>query len=300
MGIAMPDVKSQRLEIDALRVLQSVQRQGGITRAAKALGLTQSAVSHKIKRLETSLDCQLLTRRSGGAMFTSAGEDLLGYAERILDLHDEALLSLVPTPLSGRIQLGLTEDTAMTDLSRVLGRFRRLHPDVAVRTKVRMSLTLRSMLERRELDAAIMQIFDHEVRPTDVVLFHEALHWVKSKEYALPAQGAIPFLSFDDACFYRHWAMDIGQDQDALLETVFECASAAGISNAVCANLGVALLSERHITPDMDVIEDRLPAPPSLSYVVRRSRRERNPALDGLVAQIEHGIGRSGGLALAV
>lgn len=233
-------------------------------------------------------------------MFTSAGEDLLGYAERILDLHDEALLSLVPTPLSGRIQLGLTEDTAMTDLSRVLGRFRRLHPDVAVRTKVRMSLTLRSMLERRELDAAIMQIFDHEVRPTDVVLFHEALHWVKSKEYTLPAQGAIPFLSFDDACFYRHWAMDIGQDQDALLETVFECASAAGIGNAVCANLGVALLSERHITPDMDVIEERLPAPPSLSYVVRRSRRERNPALDGLVAQIEHEIGRNGGLALAV
>lgn len=295
----MADVKSQRLEIDALRVLQSVQHHGGITRAAEALGLTQSAVSHKIKRLETSLDCQLLTRRAGGPMFTSTGKDLLSYAERILGLHDEALLSLVRTNLSGRIQLGLTEDTAMTDLSRVLGRFRRLHPDVAVRTKVRMSLTLRSLLETKELDAAIMQIFDHEVRPTDVVLFHEKLHWVKSQEFLLPDQGPIPFLSFDDACFFRQWAMDIGQDQDALLETVFECASAAGIANAVRASLGVALLSERHTTSDMEMVQDRFPVPPSLSYVVRRSRRERNPALDGLVAQIEHEIGRNGGLGLA-
>lgn len=228
-------------------------------------------------------------------MFTSSGEELLSYADRILELHDEAVLSLVRTNLSGRIQLGLTEDTAMTDLSRVLGRFRRLHPDVVVRTKVRMSLTLRSFLERKELDAAIMQVFDHEVRPTDVVLFHETLHWGKSPELTLPDQGAIPFLSFDEACFFRHWALDIGQDDGALLETV----CAAGIANAVRASLGVALLSERHITPDMDVIQDQFPTPPSLSYVVRRSHRERNPALDELVAQIEHEIGRNGGLSLA-
>lgn len=295
----MPNVKSQRLEIDALRMLQAIQHHGGITRASEVLGLTQSAVSHKIKRLETSLDCQLLTRRAGGPMLTSSGEELLTYAERILGLHDEAVLSLVRTTLSGRIMLGLTEDTAMTDLSQILGRFRRLHPDVAVRTKVRLSLTLRSLLKRKELDAAIMQIFDHEVRPTDVVLFHETLHWVKSPEVALPEQGAIPFISFDEACFYRQWALDIGQDGGALLETVFECSSAAGIANAVRAGLGLALLSERHITPDMEVIQGQFPTPPSLSYVVRRSRRERNPALDELVRQIEHEIGRKGGLSLA-
>ncbi|MCP6156760.1 LysR family transcriptional regulator, partial [Klebsiella pneumoniae] len=41
-----------RLEIDALRALRAIRQHGGITRAAQALGLTQSAVSHKIKRLE--------------------------------------------------------------------------------------------------------------------------------------------------------------------------------------------------------------------------------------------------------
>lgn len=293
----MPDLKSRRLEIDALRVLLAIRQHGGVTRAAEALGLTQSAVSHKVKRLETSLDCILLDRRAG-RMFTGAGADLLDYAERILGLHDEALMSLTRTDLSGRILLGLTEDTALTDLSRVLGRFRRLHPSVAVRTRVRMSLILRDLLERGELDVAIMQVFDHEVRPTDIVLLREPLHWVKAPELAL-ADGPVPFLSFDDDCFYRHWALDVGQDGGILLETVFECASAAGIAAAVEAGLGVALLNARHVTPAMQVVSEGLPVPPALTYVVRRSRRVRNPALDGLVAEIEAEIGRRGGLALA-
>lgn len=141
----MSDLSTRRLDIDALRALRAIQQHGGVTRAAEALGLTQSAVSHKVKRLETSLDCDLLNRRAGAPMFTSAGQDLLDYAARILGLHDEALLSLTKTDLAGRIQLGLTEDTTCTDLSRILGRFHRLHPQVAVRTKVRMSVVLRSM-----------------------------------------------------------------------------------------------------------------------------------------------------------
>ncbi|NKM59404.1 LysR family transcriptional regulator [Rhizobium anhuiense] len=295
----MTELNSRRLEIDALRVLWSVRRHGGVTRAAEALGLSQSAVSHKIKRLEVSLDCDLLSRKSGSAMFTAAGEDLLDYAERILGLHDEALLSLTKTPLAGRIALGLTEDTTCTDLARILGRFRRLHPDVAVRTKVRMSLVLRGMLERGELDAAIVQIFAHEVRPTDIVLFREQLYWVKHADLPLPPSGPIPFLSFDDECFYRQWALDIGQDGDTLLETVFECASAAGIVSAVTSALGVALLNGRHLRPEMNIITNRLPTPPALTYVVRRARKARNPALDTLVAEIENEVSRYGGLTLA-
>ncbi len=207
-------------------------------------------------------------------MFTAAGEDLLDYAERILGLHDEALLSLTKTPLAGRIALGLTEDTTC-------------------------SLVLRAMLERGELDAAIVQIFAHEVRPSDIVLFREQIHWVKHPDLVLPPGGPIPFLSFDDECFYRQWALDIGQDGDTLLETVFECASAAGIISAVTSALGVALLNGRHLRPEMEIITNRLPAPPALAYVARRARKARNPALDTLVAEIENEVSRYGGLTLA-
>ncbi|MEH6772731.1 MAG: LysR family transcriptional regulator [Cereibacter changlensis] len=294
----MSDLVARRLDIDALRALRAVRQHGGVTRAAEMLGLTQSAVSHKIKRLETSLDCELLNRRPGAPMFTAAGEELLEYGSRILGLHDEALMSLTKTDLTGRIMLGLTEDTTCSDLARILGRFRRLHPNVAVRMRVRMSLVLRAMLDRGELDAAILQVFAHEVRPTDIVLLREGLHWVKSAELALPQTGALPFLSFDDECFYRRWALDIGQDVGDLLETVFECSSAAGIVAAVDAGLGVALLSDRHLRPTMQILQDRLPKPPGLAYVIRRARKARNPGLDSLIAAIEQEISRHGGLAL--
>jgi DNA-binding transcriptional LysR family regulator len=295
----MVELNNRRLEIDALRVLLAIRHHGGVTRAAEALGLSQSAVSHKVKRLETSLGCDLMSRKPGAPIFTTSGEDLLDYAVRILGLHDEALLSLSKTSLVGRLSLGLTEDTTCTDLARILGRFRRLHPQVSVRTKVRMSLVLRAMLDRGELDAAIIQVFAHEVRPTDVVLFREQLYWVKHADLLLPQDGLIPFLSFDDECFYRQWAFNIGQDGGAMLETVFECSSAAGIVSAVTAGLGVALLNERHLRPDMQIVSDRLPEPPALSYVVRRARKVRNPALDTLVAEIENGISRYGSLVLA-
>ncbi len=295
----MADLSARRLDIDALRALRAIHHHGGVTRAAEALGLTQSAVSHKIKRLESSLDCEILCRRAGAPMFTRQGEELLAYAARILSLHDEALLSLTKTDLNGRILLGLTEDTTCSDLSRILGRFHRLHPQVAVRTRVRMSLVLRAMLDRGELDAAIVQVFAHEIRPADIVLFREGLHWVKSRELALVPDGAVPFLSFDDDCFYRQWALDIGQDGGAMLETVFECSSAAGITAAVNAGLGVALLSDRYLRPEMEVIGERLPKPPTLAYVIRRSRKARNPALDSLIQEVASEVSRNGGLSLA-
>lgn len=80
---------------------------------------------------------------------------------------------------------------------------------------------------------------------------------------------------------------------------VFECSS-AGIVAAVTAGLGVALLSDRHLRSGMEIIRDRLPAPPALVYVVRRARKTRNQALDSLIASIEAEISRYGGLSLAV
>ena len=76
----------ERLEIDALRALRAIRAHGGVTKAASHLGLSQSAVSHKIKRLEAALDCTLLARQAGGPLFTDAGARLHDYAVRITNL----------------------------------------------------------------------------------------------------------------------------------------------------------------------------------------------------------------------
>ena len=52
-----------RLEIETLKTLKAIHELGSIPRAADKLALTQSAVSHKIRRFEHSVGCQLLSRR---------------------------------------------------------------------------------------------------------------------------------------------------------------------------------------------------------------------------------------------
>ena len=56
---------------------------------------------------------------------------------------------------------------------RILGRFRRLHPNVAVRTKACMALMQRAVLDGGEPDTATVGVFSHELRPSDVGLFRE-------------------------------------------------------------------------------------------------------------------------------
>ncbi len=286
MGGAM----AERLDIEGLRALLAIATHGGVTRAAEHLALSQPAVSHKIKRLETVLDCDLLARRAGGPLFTEAGERLLDYAQRMMDLHDEALAALGKKTLAGTIRLGMTEDTTGGDVARILGRFTRLHPATRVRTRISQSLTLNDWLAAGEIDIAVMQIFRHEVRPDDLVLYQDRLHWIKSHDLQLDLSGPVPFLAFDSNCFYKHWANAEGAQAGHRFEAVLECPSAAGILSSVRSGLGVALMNGLHLSPDMEVIEGIFPDPPPIAYVVRTRPKTRNDAVQALVREISREV----------
>ena len=259
---------ARRLDIDALRALVAIDSHGGVTRAAESLALSQSAISHKIKRLEGVLDCELLARRPGAARFTDAGERLLVYARRLTALHDEAFASLAKTELSGAIRLGMTEDTTVGDMAQILGRFTRRHPAIQVHTRVNQSLSLDAGLAAGDIDLAIMQVFAHAVEPDDMVLRTDSLHWVKSPDLQLVDGAPVPLLTFDRDCFYRRWAESL--DLPGIrFHAVMECPSVAGILSAVHAGIGVALLNALHITERVTRIEGVFPETPDIACVVR-------------------------------
>lgn len=274
---------AERLEIDALRALLAIASHGGVTRAAEHLALSQSAVSHKIRRLEQALDCDLLARRAGAPLFTDAGLRLCDYARRICELHDEALAGLGKKPMAGAIRLGMTEDTTTSGIARILGRFTRLYPDVQVRTRTSQSLNVQKWLKAGELDVAVMQIFFRDVLPDDLILFEDSLHWVKSPDFQMKLSAPVPFLSFDSQCFYRKWGFGL---QGHRFDNVLECPSAAGIQSAVRSGLGVALLNGIHVTPDMEMIDGVFPAPPTIAYVARMHVKRRNPAAMALIREV--------------
>ncbi|MEL7014327.1 MAG: LysR family transcriptional regulator [Pseudomonadota bacterium] len=277
---------TSKLDIDSLRTLCAIRIHGGVTRAASEMGLSQSAVSHKIKRLEETLDCALLARRPGAPLLTDAGERLHNYALRMSNLHDEALAELGKKTLNGALRLGMTEDTTTSDLSKVLGRFARLHPAVRVHIRSSQSLNVQAWLKQGELDLALMQVFTKDVQDADHILFVDSLHWVKSPDLPLDLTRPIPFLSFDQNCFYRQWGFSDGLLTGHSFEKVLECPSASGIQSGVRAGLGVALLNGMHVTQDMHVIKGVFPPPPALSFIARTHPKSRTAPVKALLSEI--------------
>lgn len=277
---------NQKLDIDALRALQAIAVHGGVTRAAHHLSLSQSAVSHKIKRLEESLGLNLLVRKAGQPLLSETGSRLKIYADRILAIHDEALASLSKRIITGKIRLGITEDTTSDGLARILGRFTRLFPDIEVRTHVTQSLSLQQELEDSQIDLAVMQVFSSAVRRDDKVLFEDELCWVKGIDFKFDTNKPVPFLAYDDNCFYKKWVMDFASSEGDRFDVVLRCSSNTGIIAGVEAGLGVSIINRRHVTNKMDVIERGFVAPPEIAYIVRTSSSARLSAVSALVSEI--------------
>lgn len=277
----------------------AIATHGGVTRAAEHLCLSQPAVSHKIKRLETVLDCKILARRSNGPLLTEAGSKLLDYAQRMMDLHDEAMAALGKKPVTGSIRLGMTEDTTAGDVARILGRFTRVYPDIQVKTRISQSLRLTEWLDAGEIDIAVMQIFSRDLQKDDLLLFEDRLHWIKAHDFRIQANCKVPFLAFDRNCIYKSWAQTEGGQNGHVFETVMECPSASGILASVQAGLGVALMNELHLSPEVDIVDAGFPEPPSISYIARTRPIMRNDAVRALVQEISQHVKSSAALRIA-
>jgi len=282
-----------RLDIEGLRALKTVHEVGGVTRAAESLALTQSAISHKIRRMEEALDCRLLTRRRGASQLTEAGARLLPYADRIVALHDEALTGLKRPAIRGEVRIGITEDLIHTGLIRAIGRVNQAFPAVRVVSHVDQSLTLQRKLKDGTIDFAAMQVFEHDARPDDIALGDNEIAWIIGRDVDLSAEGDIPFVAYDPHCFFRQWAVSELAALGRSVRVTLECPSTGGILDAVAAGMGISLVSRRHLQGTVGerlrVLRTGLPVPARLRFVLRGRPGRPSPAAAYILSEIQTG-----------
>jgi DNA-binding transcriptional LysR family regulator len=122
---------------------------GGFTAAARALGLTQAAVSQRVGALEQALGVPLFSRQGGRVLLTEAGRRLYPYAQRILALHREARQEVTGhrAPLVGDLSLAASSVPGEHLLPDLLSRFRGRHPHVQVRATVADSRAVLGQVE---------------------------------------------------------------------------------------------------------------------------------------------------------
>ncbi|CAI0901413.1 HTH-type transcriptional activator AllS [Serratia quinivorans] len=94
-------------DLDDLRSYVTGIELGSFAKAAERLGRSTSAVSAHLKKLEQQVGSPILRKSGRGMVMTEAGETLLGYARRLLELNDEAAVAVRGLDLHGTVRLGL-------------------------------------------------------------------------------------------------------------------------------------------------------------------------------------------------
>src|SRR5215831_1518785 len=118
------------LDSRQLRAFATLARTASFTQAARELHLSQSAVSHSMKALETEVACRLLDRLGKSVILTQAGEQLFAHAEKILaemDLARERLAELGKWG-HGRLRIGTSLTACQYILPSVLREFKESFP----------------------------------------------------------------------------------------------------------------------------------------------------------------------------
>ncbi|GGC67213.1 LysR substrate-binding domain-containing protein [Undibacterium terreum] len=271
-------------DLDVLRSFVTGIELGSFAKAADKLGRSTSAVSAQLKKLEDQVDAPILRKAGRGLVLTPAGETLLAYARRLLELNDEAATALRGVDLEGWIRLGMPEDFGERVLTDVLGRFTRAHPKVRIEAKVARHAILLDSIASGNLDLALT--WDAGVPiPQSETVGELQLRWIgPAGSAALPkptVQDPLPLIAFEAPCLMRT-AATAALDQAGIPWRIsFASPSLSGIWAAVAAGLGVTVRTDIGLPANLQVLGPDicpLPALPTLGLIMYRAEDNPSPA----------------------
>ncbi|MBN2631511.1 MAG: LysR family transcriptional regulator [Rhodobacteraceae bacterium] len=227
---------ARNLDLTALRSFVAVSDAGGVTRASGFLNLTQSAVSMQIKRLEEMLDVALLDRSGRKVALTAAGEQLLGYARKMLALNDEVMDRLTRDPHEGEVVLGVPHDIVYPVIPQVLQHFARTFPRMKVSLISSFTRVLKAQFGRGECD--IILTTEDGVDPQGVTLAELPLVWVGAPA-GVAWKGRPLKLAYEHNCIFRQGVQTALDQAGIPWQMAVESDSTRTIEASVSADLAV-------------------------------------------------------------
>ncbi|MEH6646030.1 LysR family transcriptional regulator [Sulfitobacter sp.] len=226
----------RNLDIATLRSLVAVADAGGVTRAAGFLHLTQSAVSMQLKRLEELLDVQLLDRSGRTIAFTASGDQLLGYARRMVAMNDEAVLRLTAQKYAGTLRLGVPHDIVYPAIPQVLKQFNSLFPAIRIVLESCHTHTLKEMFSKGECDVILTT--ETSVGNGGITLAERPMHWIGAAGGAAWRQRPLN-IAFGRLCTFRPQVVAALDAADIPWQMLVETDNDSAIHATVSADLAV-------------------------------------------------------------
>lgn len=146
------------MELYQLQTFCRVARLLNFSRAAEELAMSQSAVSRHVEALEQTYGLELFVRRGRGVILTEAGERLLDYADRILQLTEQAgrALAELRDLDNGRLTVGASTTPGHYLLGPVVAAYRQHYPGIDLDLQIGDSQTIEQMAAQGRVDVAIL------------------------------------------------------------------------------------------------------------------------------------------------
>ncbi|MFS2153559.1 LysR substrate-binding domain-containing protein [Rhizobium sp. Rhizsp42] len=281
-------------DLDVLRTFVTGMELGNFARASDRLGRSTSAVSAQLKKLEEQAGTPIFRKSGRGLALTDAGETMLGYARRLLELNDEAAAAVHSVELEGWVRLGLQEDFGETLLPDVLGRFARAHPKVRIEARVVRNVELIERVTSGKLDLALAWS-DGTLTPHCDQIGEVPMCWIGSAGVSSGWDRAsgepLPLAALEAPCLMRSAATKALDAAGISWRLAFVSPSLGGLWAATAAALGITLRTPVGLPAKVRPLmaEDlALPELPGLGLVLHRAEAESAPAvarLAGLVRQ---------------
>ncbi|ASG19634.1 DNA-binding transcriptional LysR family regulator [Nitrospirillum viridazoti] len=271
------------LDMDVLRTFVTGFELGSFARAAERLGRSQSAISTQLRRLEDQIGRPLVQKSGRGLALTPAGESLLSYAKRLLDLNDEAVDGIRGAEVAGWVRLGLPQDFAETWLPGVLNRFNRAHPKVRVEVQVDRSTPLTEKTVKGELDLALIW-GDGRGTPYARQVAELPIAWIGRPDWpgmvALEGEP-LPLAVLPAPCAFRSAAVAALDGAGLPWRLAFTSPSLSGLWAAAEGGLGLTVRTTVTMPRTLSVLDPAatgLPPLPRVPLALHRAEADPSPA----------------------
>jgi molybdate transport repressor ModE-like protein len=151
------------LDVGRLRLLREVGLRGSIAGAARAVGLTPSAVSQQLTALERETGAALVDRSPRGVVLTGTGQALADRAEQVLDVLAAARADLdrLAGSVAGGVRVASVASAAATVVSSAVSALRTSHPGIEVTVVAAEPERGIGLLLTGDVDVAVVDEYDY-------------------------------------------------------------------------------------------------------------------------------------------
>lgn len=289
------------LDIDVLRSFVTGVELGSFAQAADRLGRSPAALSAQLRKLESQVGQPLFVKSGRKLALTDAGELLLGYARRMLELNDEAVSRVRSSTLEGWVRVGLPHDFAENGLPAVLARFARTHDRVRIEARAERNSELIKRVAAGQLDLALVWQDERVTRYLEKVA-ELPLVWVGQPGFVRSKKSVLPLASFEAPCLFRAAATAALDRVGQPWHLSFTTPSLAGLWAAVESGLGLAVRTPIGVPRHLAVLgrDERLPPLPTVSLVFIGSPEAQTPAVQLLQEILRETVTSVADAALAI